>query len=400
MRQLLVFLVAMAAARAGNGQPAGPPPGLPDLGSITVAVSTEPALQEAVQSLSSGTTILIQPGTYRLSRTLYVKGQLSNVSIRGATANRDDVVLVGSGMGSSADGAVRFAIWTGESVDGVTIANLTIRDVAEHAIILNPTTERPHIYNVRLLDVGAQFIKGNPDAAGNGVHNGVLEYSAIEYTTTSRDYYTNGIDIHGGWNWVIRRNVFRNITAPPGQLAGPAVLMWNRAGNTLTDGNLFLNCARAIAYGLIDRGGFDDHAGGIIRNNVIFRAASQPGDTGIHVADSPDTQILNNTILLSGTYPAPIEYRYPGAARLLLINNLLDGRIAPRDGATATVRNNLTSAAAGWFVDGRAGDLHLAPSAAAAIDAGLMVIDVPDDIDGRPRPLGAAYDVGADEFEP
>jgi hypothetical protein len=400
MRHLLFFLVALAAARTGNGQSTGLPPALPDLGSLTVSVSTEPALQAAVESLSSGTTILVQPGTYQLSGTLYVKGHLSEVSIRGATGNRDDVVLVGSGMRKSTGTAIPYAIWTGESVDGVTIANLTIREVSEHAIILNPDTQRPHIYNVRLLDVGAQFIKGNPDPAGAGVNNGILEYSSIEYTTTSRDYYTNGIDIHGGWNWVIRRNVFRNITAPPGQLAGPAVLMWNGAGNTLTDGNLFVNCARAISYGLIDRGGVDDHAGGIIRNNVIFRAANQPGDTGIHVADSPDTRILNNTVFLSGTYPAPIEYRYPGAARLMLINNLLDGRIAPRDGATATLRNNITDAAASIFVDGANGDLHLAATAAAAIDTGLMVVDVPEDIDGRPRPVGAAYDVGADEFEP
>ena len=398
MRHLpLVLVVALTVARAGYGQPGQPPPPLADLGSSTVSVATEPALQAAVRALTSNTTIVIQPGTYRLTGTLYVKGQLDNVAIRGATGDHDDVVLAGAGM--RAGGAVPFGIWTGESVHGVTIANLTIRDFFEHGIILNPSTERPHIYNVRLLDIGAQFIKGNPDPAGNGVNDGVLEYSVIEYTTTSRDYYTNGIDIHGGWNWVIRRNVFRNITAPPGELAGPAVLMWNRAGNTLTEGNLFINCARGISYGLRDHSGVD-HSGGIIRNNVIFRSAAQAGDAGIHVADSPDTQILNNTVFLSGTYPAPIEYRYPSAARLMLINNLLDGRIAPRDGATATVRNNITGVEASLFVDGIAGDLHLGASASSAIDTGLAVVDVADDIDGRPRPVGAAYDIGADEFEP
>ncbi len=306
MRHLLLVLVALSAAHAADGQTGEPPPPLPDLGSVTVSVATEPALQAAVRALTSNTTIIIQPGTYRLTGTLYVRGNLSNVSIRGATGNRDDVVLAGAGMATST--AAPFAVWTGGGVDGVTIADLTIRDIFEHAIILNPGTRRPHIYNVRLLDVGAQFIKGNPDAAGRGVDNGILEYSLIEYTTTSKSYYTNGIDIHAGWNWIIRRNLFRNITAPPGELAGPAVLMWNRAGNTITDGNLFIDCARAISYGLIDRSGVD-HSGGIIRNNVIFRAATQPGDTGIHVADSPDTQILNNTVFLSGTYGTPIEYR-------------------------------------------------------------------------------------------
>ena len=47
--------------------------------------------------MASNTTILIAPGTYPLTRTLYVNGPFTNVTIRGATDNRDDVVLVGRG---------------------------------------------------------------------------------------------------------------------------------------------------------------------------------------------------------------------------------------------------------------------------------------------------------------
>ena len=52
-----------------------------------------------------------------------------------------------------------------------------------------------------------------------------VEYSVIEYQTTSRDAYTNGVDVHTGRNRLIRNNLFRNIRAPQGQLAGPAILM-------------------------------------------------------------------------------------------------------------------------------------------------------------------------------
>ena len=55
------------------------------------------------------------------------------------------------------------------------------------------------------------------------------------------------------------------------------------------------------------------HRGGVIRNNTFYRA--QPGDVGIILSDSPDTQILNNTVFLSGTYRAPIEYRYAGTTQ-------------------------------------------------------------------------------------
>ena len=52
----------------------------------------------------------------------------------------------------------------------ITIADLTIRDVRQHALIFNAGTQRPHVYNVRLVDAGQQFIKANPDDAGGGVN--------------------------------------------------------------------------------------------------------------------------------------------------------------------------------------------------------------------------------------
>ena len=108
-------------------------------------------------------------------------------------------------------------------------------------------SQRGHRRHARLQCAshsGQQFIKGNPDPSGVGVSNGIVEYSVIEYTSTAKDYYTNGLDMHGGANWIIRHNLFRNIVGPPGQLAGPAILMWRHSGNTVTEGNTFINCAR------------------------------------------------------------------------------------------------------------------------------------------------------------
>src|SRR2546428_2929896 len=153
--------------------------------------------------------------------------------------------------------------------------------------------------------------------------------------------------------------------------------MWNHSSNTVTERNLFINCARGIAYGL-QIAGFD-HTGGIIRNNMIFRAVRQSGDVGIAVFDSPDTQVLNNTVFLSGTYGTPIEYRFRGTTGVVIANNLVDGTIAARDGATATLLNNLTGARADLFVNAAAGDLHLVPTATAAIDPGAVVPVVTDD---------------------
>jgi hypothetical protein len=172
--------------------------------------------------------------------------------------------------------------------------------------------------------------------------------------------------------------------------------MWNRSSNTLTEGNAFVNCARGIAYGLQEIPGFD-HSGGIIRNNFFFRASGQSGDVAISVADSPQTQVVNNTVYTSGTYGTPIEFRFAETTDALIANNITDGIISAREGATGTLLTNIENASTSLFVNLAAGDLHLAAGATTAIDRGTTVSSVIDDWDGRPRPQGAAYDIGANE---
>ena len=389
---LALLVLTGSAARAG---PAAPPAQLPPPAGAVVHVATVAQLQNAVASIASNTTILIAPGTYNLATTLYINGTFTNVGIRGATGNRGDVVLVGKGMHAAGDGGVPFGIWVGGNVRGVTIASLTIRDVYYHSIMLNAGAQSPLIHNVRLVNAGQQLLKANPDGAGGGVDNGIVEYSAIEYDTTSRDAYTNGVDVHTGDNWIIRHNLFRNVRAPLGQLAGPAILMWNASTNTLVDGNTFVNCQREVALGLIERTP-NDHTGGIVRNNFIYRDV--PGDSAIYVADSPGTQVLHNTILISRTYANPIEYRFPHTTGVVIANNVLDGSVRARDGASGSVSGNYTNASAGLFVNPAAGDLHLRPTAAVLLN---QVAAPPPaagvDWDGQSRPAGTA-DIGADEY--
>jgi len=370
-------------------------PALPAATGTVINVATQAALQTAIENLQSNTTLLLAPGTYQLSSMLHVH-DVNNVAIRGATGNRDDVVLVGRGMTNSSFGDVPSAILVRNAQD-VLIADLTIRDVWYHSISFNEGAERPRLHNLHLVDAGEQFVKANPDSNGGGVDGGIVEYSLIEYTTTAKSDYTNGVDIHTGDGWTIRDNVFRNIRAPAGQLAGPAVLAWNGSSNTVTAGNLFLNTQRAIHYGLLN-GDSPDHTGGSIHNNFIYRSSSQDGDLGIGVFNSPNTDVLHNTVVLSGTYDNAIEYRFAGSSGLIIANNLADAGIVGRDGATGSVSSNLTSAQADWFVNAASGDLHLAagsPAIDAAYSSGTLF-----DYDGQSRPTGATSDVGADEFGP
>jgi hypothetical protein len=393
--ELFVHLMAPQRLEAAAARPAPP---LPAPSGIIVNVATEAQLQAAVAALASNTTIMLAPGTYTLTSTLYVNGTFANVALRGSTQNSDDVVLQGPGMTNASYGNVPFGVWVGGSVQGITIANLTIRDLYYHPIILNAGTQSPHIYNVHLINAGQQFVKSNPDSSGGGVNNGLVEYAVIEYITTSRDSYTNGVDVHTGQNWVIRNSLFHNIRAPQGQLAGPVILMWNGSSNSIADGNTFIDCQREIAFGLIERVTPHDHSGGIVRNNFIYRSASVAGDVGIGVFDSPNTQVLQNTALISGTYQNAVEYRFVESTGVVIANNLVDAAVQARDGATGAVTNNYLSAAPSMFVNATAGDLHLVATDAAVIGKVPTLQNALLDWDGNARPVGRLSDYGADQF--
>jgi hypothetical protein len=397
----LAVLLFAAAARASFVVPPPAPP-LPSPVGDVLTVSTVAALHSAVDNLVSGRTIVIAPGTYLLERQLYVSG-VSNVAIRGGTGNRNDVVLKGKGM---AVPGVPHGIEVGAATD-VLIADLSVGEVEHHAIQLHGEAgcHRVRVYNVRLFDTGEQFLKGSVDfAMPKGVDDGVLEYSLLEYTTIGPSHgYTNGIDIHNGANWVIRYNLFRNIRVPTDapQYLGPAVLMWSGSRNTATYANTFINCERAIAYGLGPQKGFaHSHEGGIICSNFVYRGPNVPGDAGITVWDSPATQVLHNTVIQSGTYLDAIDYRFPGSTGLSIKNNLVEGAIRKRDGAVASLAGNFTSAGPELFVDESIGDLHLRSTAAVAIKQGVPLTSCDTDWDGKPRPVGLPPDIGAHQFVP
>ena len=337
-RSLTINLVkAQTPQPTPDESPASAPTPAPAPTGTVVDVSTVSQLQSAVANLQSGGTIMIAPGTYNLTSTLDLPQNRSNLAIRGATGNRDEVILRGAG------------IWAG-NVNGLTIADLTIDGdfKAVHGISLNAGTERPLIHNVHLLDINDQMIKANPDGALGGVDGGIVEYCLMEYPSGwAPDYYVAGIDIHTGDDWLIQHNTFKGFRQQSGATTGthPALLVWNDSRNTRVLSNTFTNNDWDIALGLEaasrNNPSVPDQQGGLIDGNVISRDAATHGDSAIYVS-GPNTKVYRNSYDdASDFYPNAVEYRFAITTNTDIRDNTLDGLIKARDGATGTVANNV-----------------------------------------------------------
>jgi hypothetical protein len=364
----------------------------------TIAVGTVSELRRAVATANASpenTTILLQDGTYSLDDTLYVNAP--GITIAGNPGDRTRVVIQGDAMSDSA----RVKNLIRVSGSDFQVRDLTLQKSGWHLIQIagERNADNTIVRNVIFQDAYQQMLKVTIDQRKYDItgDNGLVEDSLFEYTAgVGPQYYIGGIDVHGGKNWVVRNNLFRAIISPSQTVAEFAIHFWNRSADTIVERNTILNCDRAIGFGLDGRG----NSRGIIRNNMIYHKGNigQFADVGIYLEQSPATQVYNNTIIMEHSYPHSIEYRSPETIDVLIVNNLTNRPISPRDGASGTLGFNNVSATPAWFVDPTAGDLHLAAANTAVVDVGQVVPGLFGDYDGDQRPQGGGIDIGADEW--
>jgi hypothetical protein len=405
---------ADAPDASGDG-PLGCAP-LPDSNETIVRVSPSQAadLPTIVREASSGTTILLEDGTFKPGAPLQFRQ--SGVTLRSASNDATKVVIDG-------EYSVTEPVFIVAS--DVTVAHVTITRAIDHLVHVSPRGEATEnvtgtlLYGLRLIDGGEQFVKVNPNGDRTAfVDDGRVECSFFEMTDDGRPHvernpggcYTGGIDNHSSQGWVVRNNEFRDIYCAGEGLAEHAVHFWSASRDTLVENNTIINCARGIGFGLGESGGDRDYADdpypnagyighydGIIRNNVIY-ADNQWFDTGMELAQARGAKVYHNTVFstdeATGFYSS-IDHRFANTD-VDIRNNLVD-RITRRNDANGQVEDNLEGIGPELFVDAASLDFHLAEGASAAIDQGVEVDEAGVDIDGQPHDRGAAPDLGADE---
>jgi len=361
----------------------------------TVSVSTVAELHRAVAEARAGDTILVADGRYALLRSLEIA--TPGVTLRSQSGNPDRVILHGRGMEGDDVGVA-----VGVGASNVTIADVTIRSVGYHAVQVRGERAASQfiLHNAKLQDAGQQLLKGSFADNGMVAVDGLVACSEFAYSTNAPSDYTNGVDILGTRAWTIRDNRFYRIRGPVtrGWAAGPAILAWQGAEDTVVERNLVVDSSRGIALGLVarHRGREYDHLRGIVRNNVVLNL-NPWADEGIEANGAADARIEHNTVLVEGQVPWSISTRFASTSARVR-NNLSNRRIILRDGARTTEAGNIVTATRRWFVDPLAHDLRLLNDAVPAIDAGVDITDSRQDFDRGSRPVGRAADAGAFEF--
>jgi len=380
-------------------------PPLPEAKGKVVEVKDVRGLSAALRGGVRDTVVLLADGVYKVTRPIHLS-RAQNLTIRSASGDRDKVIIEGTGM-AHVRGRMKYSgiTWAANS-KGLQIANVTFRHFPYHGVHISG--KDVHLYNCHFVDIGQQLVKVN--AVGDQrPEGGLMEYCLIEYTDRLwGGNYTQGISIVNGRNWIVRHCVFRNIRGAKGAgMGGPAILMWGGSKHMAAVGNVMINCACGIAFG-IGKGKRGPYhlEDGLIASNVFVQSQPERGsDHGIAVASVKNVRVVHNTVW----NPSPkrgginwsIEYRFD-CDQVLFANNLSMMRIAKRNGkhTNVTLKGNVVSTDAAWFKDLKMCDLHLSDKAVGALgkaeplekDPLLPVVDA----DGEPVPAKGA-DVGADQ---
>jgi hypothetical protein len=327
-----------------------------------------------------------------------------DVTLRGAAGDPARVTLSGKGWDSKARGDDILHI---TDCNGVTIADLTFTDCRSYGIKVEAENapKNIHIYNCRFKNIGVRAIKGSAgrDPAVRAVKGSVRFCQFENSKVPPADWlfggdYISAIDMMALEDWTFSDNVFRNIKGRNGG-GRAAIFIWVRSRGVVVERNLIINCDRGVAFGNPGKSTANVLgerlvyvADSVIRNNFI---AGGP-DCGIELWYAEDIKIHNNSIWRpERNFSRGIRVG-TGTSGVDIINNLVHGQIR-FDGGRAQRSRNLTGRLEGYFIDPMSGNLALTPGATEAIDKGVSLTDVTEDI--RRQPRDELVDLGAWEYD-
>ncbi len=405
-RSLFVLLGWVVSATAGLGQQipdwfSRPAPLHSPTGQV-VRVSSAEQILAAGEQMTAGSTLMIEPGLYKLPRPLVLR-QKKDVTIRSVSGDPGSVTLTGKGWdeGDDHDDILHVG-----DCDGITIAGLTFAECRSYGIKVEAehAPRNVQIHNCRFRNIGIRAIKGSAgqDPAVRAI-KGSVRYCDFENTKVPPGEslfggdYIAAIDMMALEDWTFSDNSFRNIKGRNGG-GRAAIFVWVRSRKVVVERNLIVNCDRGISFGNPGQSTANQPgerlayvSDGIIRNNFIAGGA----DCGIELWHADRIKVWHNSIWRpEENWRRGIRIG-TGTVQSEVVNNLVHGGIQI-EGGQAETNHNLAERLDGYFVDPSSGNLALTSRAKGAIDQGVVLAEVPRDVRGLPR--SGAPDLGAWEF--
>lgn len=223
----------------------------------------------------------------------------------------------------------------------------------------------------------------------------IVRNNRVEYTTTE------AIQARCGAYQIYGNRVYRSATGlEPGNMQG--IYIGRESGNVLCYGNFVLE------PGYTGIGVYNDETGALIRifNNLIVGAGYYaPSGYGIWISpplvtDDIDVLCSYNTIIDSETDGVFIT---GNAGETYVVHNIISGSgnlpVNSSDAGAVISNNETGSVASQKFVSpGSPNYNYRLTGTSPARDASTEVLVVDTDYDGRARPKGSGYDLGAFEY--
>jgi hypothetical protein len=376
-------------------------PVLPKTSGPTVLVSNVPELIRAINQAQSGQTILVEDGHYMMLQ--YVQISADNVTLRGASGHRERVIIDG------AESRHRELLGI-SACSGVTIADLTIQNIQCNGFKVNSDSNVQNltIYNCIIHNIWQRGVKGVkvPKAGREEIRpkNCRIQYCLFYNDRPKRlsddpadiagGNYVAGIDVMFAKDWIISDNVFVGIQGRTFEGRG-AIFIWHDSQDCVIERNIIIDCDIGLQLGNPHRpSDIEYHCVRFIaRNNFITRVP----EAGIVTVYTKDCNLLNNTIHDPESRLQRLLRTVFTNDGLLIANNLISGPgIRNESESKITFLNNLIKNVSDDFIDPARGNLHLKRTAIEAIDKGMVLTDVVEDIDKQQRE--AKPDIGADEL--
>lgn len=384
-------------------------------------------IQHAVDNVAPGDTILINSGTYvgaRIERSGTADSWITLAAAPGA-----DVLINAPGPNNKHESNLEFETWEGDEivaywqVEGLEVAGapnwgIDMRGNEEnhsHNFIISGNRVHDNGLDSETTGIFTAFVDDilveDNESYRNGEHGIYLSNSGDRFVVRGNRLHDNnncGLHINGdlesGEDGIISDGLIENNIIYENGEGGCSGINLDGVTDAILRNNLITQ----------------NHAGGIsifqengavcsnniqVLNNTIIQA--EDGRWAINISDEEcaDNRIFNNIILTTHPWRGSILIPSPGISRLESDYNIIMDRFSADDDnsvislsewqALGYDANSIIAAPDDLF---SGSDDYHPHAASVTVDAGLTLAGLITDLEGNPRPQGAAYDIGAFEY--